>query len=423
MELLIMNMRLSCKAFKMFLLITMVFVGLRYESRTVEASGFAVYTHGAKELGLANAVVAHSEGPASNFYNAALLTGIEGNPIEAGTVGIAPTREFTSASTGKTIQSESQVYFPSTVFGAYHLDDRYTIGIGVNSPFGLGTGWPEDWEGRYIITDIELKTFLINPNLAVKLTDRLSLAVGVDLLLGDAAIEKHLLPAAPGLSDGNQKFSGDGYGWGMNLGVSYQPADTLSFGVSFRSGVDLDLDGSAEVKVPVGPTTVFSELGGSAELHLPAQLFAGLAWQAADRFLIEGGIRWEQWSRYDTIVFDFENGTRKTETKNWKDSTGFMLGVKYSLNPETAVSAGYLFDDDPVPDDTYDPQVTASQKHAFSLGFQRRWGNFTAAAGYLLELYKDREKNNSVGAASGQTANGTYEQYSHMAGISASWRF
>ncbi|GAF67974.1 unnamed protein product, partial [marine sediment metagenome] len=56
----------------------------------VSASGFAVYTQGAKEFGVQNNVIAHSEGPASNYHNPALITGLKGTQIEAGTTLIFP---------------------------------------------------------------------------------------------------------------------------------------------------------------------------------------------------------------------------------------------------------------------------------------------------------------------------------------------
>ena len=32
--------------------------------------------------------------------------------------------------------------------------DKISVGFGVFNPFGLGNQWPDDWEGRYIATDL-----------------------------------------------------------------------------------------------------------------------------------------------------------------------------------------------------------------------------------------------------------------------------
>lgn len=393
------------------------------------ASGFAVYTHGAGEMGMANSAVAHTEGPASNFFNPALLGEIEGNQIEAGTVVISPSRTYTSSLTGETVETESQLFSPSTLFGVYHVNDRVSAGIGINSPFGMGTEWPDNWEGRYIITNIEMQTFLVNPNLAVRITDNLTVAAGTDLLFADATIEKKLRLAP--LPDGESKFTGDGTAWGFNVALLYKPADSLSFGMAYRSRIDLELEGSAEFTLPSAtPAVVRASLpntGGRAEFSLPAQMFAGLAWCIGDKFVVEAGTRWEQWSCYDKITFSFDqavNGTTvRAEEKNWKNSMGYLLGIRYILNPKASISVGYLYDNDPVPDDRFDPQVTAAKKQAFSVGFQKRWGNITAAASYLYEAYEDRTKDNLIDGGSGVFANGEFEQHSHMGAISIGYQF
>ena len=97
------------RAFFLKTLILFISLFLFYPSR-VFASGFFIYTQGAKELGLLNAVVAHSEGPASNFFNPALLTELSGTQLEIGTTLIFPVREFTSSLTGETTEEDSEIF-------------------------------------------------------------------------------------------------------------------------------------------------------------------------------------------------------------------------------------------------------------------------------------------------------------------------
>ena len=189
-----------------------LFLSILAAPSIASASGFAVYTHGAKELGMQNNVIAHSEGPASNYHNPALITGLKGTQIEAGTTLIFPSREFKSAETGKTEKAESQVFYPSTLFLIHQLNDRFTAGLGIVSPFGLGTDWGKDWEGEYLATNSEMQTFNINPNIAWKVNDKLAVAGGFDLVLLDATLEKNINLT----TDAEQKFEGDGKGYGYN---------------------------------------------------------------------------------------------------------------------------------------------------------------------------------------------------------------
>jgi long-chain fatty acid transport protein len=386
----------------------------------VYASGFAVYTQGAKELGMLNAVVAHTEGPASNFYNPALLTKLEGTQLEIGTTLIFPDREFKSDLTGETADGDEEVHFPSTFYISHPLNEQFVIGFGVFTPFGLGTEWPNDWEGRYITTEGDLMTFDFNPNIAWKVTDRLSLSGGLDYLHGDGTLKRKVNLSLLGLPDGEQKFDGDGDGWGFNVGASFDVTEKISLGLSYRSQIDLDLDGDLKFNLPSETPPIFNNTGGKVELELPAKISFGVSFQINDKLLIEASGRWEDWSVYDEIVYEFDEapvaGGESTlvEVRDWDDTWGGMIGVRYSLNPTFLVSAGYLHEENPIPDETFEPLIPDSDKDMFSIGFQKIIGKYNIAFTYIYALYDDRDKDNLIGAEFGSTANGEYSQDAHF---------
>lgn len=433
-----------------------VFAGLllciMFGPSRASASGFAVYTHGAKEWGMQNNVIAHSEGPASNYHNPALITTLRGTQIEVGTTVIFPSREFKSAQTGKTEKTESQVFYPSTLFATRQLDERFTAGLCVVSPFGLGTDWGKEWEGRYLATNSEMRTFNINLNIAWKLSDKLAVAGGLDLMLLDAMLEKNInsqisvaadlaakgAPAnlAAGLADVQQKFEGDGEGLGYNLGLVYRPVEDWSFGASYRSGIDVDVDGKAEFEraksqnVYINRTlrTLFPETDVSTRINLPPQLFVGSCYKGVDRLTVELGARWEGWSCYEELSFKFDQPVGGTRTpppdkKNWEDVISYSIGAKYDLYDTFAILGGYRFDNSPVPDDTFEPAIPSSDKHCVSFGVKKRLGNFIAGVSYYYERYESRKKNNKLGAKWGETANGEYNTDAHIAAVSVSYGF
>jgi long-chain fatty acid transport protein len=395
---------------------------------SASASGFAVYTHGAKELGMQNNVIAHSEGLASNYHNPALITGFEGTQIEVGTTLIFPLRKFKSAETGETERTKSQVFYPSTLFVTHQLNNRFTAGIGIVSPFGLGTDWGKEWEGRYLATNSEMQTFNINPNIAWKVNDKLAVAGGLDLVLLDATLENNIcfLP----LADGEQKFEGDGEGYGYNLGFVYCPSDDWSFGASYRNAIKVDVDGDATFKLPDESLTgIFPNTGGSTEIELPAQAFFGLCYKGIDKLTAELGARWEDWSCYKELAFEFEQPVgpegKKTgvKEKNWKDTWSYSIGAKYDLDDTFAILGGYRFDGNPVPDDTFEPAIPTSDKHCISFGVTKRFGNLVAGLTYYYEKYESRKKDNIVGVKEDGTANGEYNTEAHIVGASVSYEF
>jgi long-chain fatty acid transport protein len=408
------------------------------------ASGFAIYTHGAAELGMQNLVVAHTEGPASNYFNPALLAELEGIQIALGTTIIWPSREFKSAQTGQTEKTESQAFYPSTLFVSYPVSESITAGLGIVSPFGLGTDWGKTWEGRYITTNVQMDTFNINPNMTVKLTDKLAVSGGLDCMLGDATLENNvntsLLATTPlsfsvTLPDGEQQFEGHGEGYGYNLGIVFQPTEDWAVGASYRSEIRLKLYGKAKFRLPqtgdpvldTALQTYLPNADGDTTIELPPQLFVGACYTGFDKVTLEIGGRWEGWSSYDHLTLHFDQPVAESRTskekKHWKDVYSAGIGVKYQVNDTWAVLAGYYYEENPVPDDTFEPAIPSADKHDVSFGVKKTIGNFTAAVSYLYENYERRSKNNAVGETSGATANGTYHLEVHAIAASVSYRF
>ena len=399
--------------------------------RNVDASGFALWASGAAELAVCDSVLAHTEGPASNFYNPALLSELDGTQLEIGTILIRPSIDFRSDLTGESVSAKSNTFFPSTLFISHSLNDALTLGLGVNNTFGLATEWPDGWEGRYVTTEAELVTFNINPNMAWRVTDKLTLAGGIDILFGDANLKQDINLSVIGLADGDQEFDGDGRGYGFNIGLLCKLTKDISFGISYRSRIKLHLAGDVSFGLPNGTPPILRALlpdtRGKVDLDLPAQAFWGLSYSPVDNLILEIGGKWEGWSSYDALNLRLTKPVLRSNMivleKEWKNVYGFNFGIKYNISPTLAVSAGYLYEGNPVPDDTFEPSVPASDRDDFSLGIQKTFGGLRLALSYLYESYHGRRKNNSVGIDSGLTANGRYQQHAHIVGLSGLYRF
>jgi len=401
------------------------------DSSNASASGFAVYPRGAEGLAMQHNVIAHTEGPNSNYYNPALITELKGTQIESGSTLIFPSREFESDQTGRTEKAKNQIYYPSAFSLTHQLSNRFTMGISVFNPFGLGNDWGKKWEGRYLATNSELLTFNINPNIAWKVSDRLAVAGGLDFLYLDATLEKNINFSTYGLPDGKQKFEGDGDGFGYNLGLIYHLNEDWSFGASYRSKITVDTEGDGKFRLPQNTPALlrsyFPNTDGSVDVELPAQLFFGLCYKGIDKLTVELGGRWEGWSRYEKLAFKFDqpiagSGSSGFE-KNWNNVMSYSVGAKYDVNDSFAILAGYRFEDNPVPGDTFEPAVLGSDAHSIAFGVKKRFGRLVMCITYNYQKYESRKKNNSLGANSGGTANGKYSVDMHIVGASVSYEF
>ena len=60
------------------------------------------------------------------------------------------------------------------------LSPQLRAGVGISSPFGLKTEYDPGWMGRFQAIKSELQTININPSLAYKINDQLSVGAGLD---------------------------------------------------------------------------------------------------------------------------------------------------------------------------------------------------------------------------------------------------
>jgi len=409
--------------------LTVFLLGSHLTSTPSNASAFALYTTGATELAQCDSVIAHTEGSASNFWNPALLSELDGTHMEIGTIPLHPSVDFKSDLTGEKASVKSKIFYPSTLFISHKINEKLSAGLGVNSTFGLGTEWRDDWEGRYIATNSELETFNINPNLAWKVSDKLSLACGFDILLGDVWLDQKIDPLLlnPALADGDSKLEATGEGYGYNLGILYKFAEDLAFGMSYRSRIKLKLEGDmkwTQVGIPIVDT------GVKTDLNLPARLFAGIAYKPSENILLEIGGKWEEWSSYKHLKLKadlpvFFGSDVYIIPKDWRDVYSFNFGIKYTIDPTLSISAGYSHEGNPIPSHTFEPAIPGSDKNWFSFGIQKNIGKFKIALSYLYDSYESRNKNNNVTgfSVSAITANGKYEQDIHMGGLSVAYTF
>lgn len=282
-----------------------------------------------------------------------------------------------------------------------------------------------DWEGRYIATDSDLKTFNINPVVCWQVLPGLYLAGGVDILLLDATLEKNI-NLAP-LPDGKQKFRGDGMGGGYNLGLLLDLGENFTFGLHYRSEINVDVDGDANFSIPAGtPSMIVAMLrnaDGKSEITLPAQAQAGLAFHGMENLVVEVGMRWEDWSSFKRLTIDLDSGLSTTTERDWKDVFGFNIGGRYQVTDSFAIMAGYLYDGSPAPDHTFDPSIPTAKSHMISAGIDMEWQRFRFQLGYAFQKFQSRDKENAVGAAEGGVANGTYRTENHMIGLSMIYKF
>jgi len=396
------------------------------------ATGFTIFAQGGSTFDQADATIAHGEDPSVIFYNPALINQFSGTQIQAGTTLIIPVREFKSMLTGQKTKTESEVFFPSSFYITNAVSDRFSVGLGIFNPFGLGTTWPQNWEGRYIATKSQMTTFAFNPVASIRLAPWITVAGGITYLTLDATFERNINFLPFGLPDGTQKLHGTGEGFGGNIGLLIEPAKDVALELSYRSKIHVPISGDVTFGLPnQGLASLFPNTSARTSLYLPPQAYAGIYFKQLYPFTFDIATRREGWSTFRelNVLLDqpVAGSTASITPRNWHDTWAGIIGLKYQLNNTVALLGGYQYSGNAVPNQTFEPAIPDSNSHFFSLGADIKLKSLNIDLGYGYQVFDKRTKNNTItDPVTGNpdlSANGTYKSQLHMMALSLTCRF
>lgn len=405
-------------------LASLLSLGLLATTGLAQASGFRIPEVSTAGLGTSNALVANPKEVGALPYNPAAMAFHEGTNLSAGLAIIEPNTTYTSPTGVSTDSNPSTPFYVPNAYMMGQINPDLTWGVGVTAPFGLQTKWaPGTFTALTGIASAAHPTFSkiemlnLNPNVAYKIGNNLSVAAGVDYyLINDLNLNTTTLDIA-----------GDGDGWGYNLAVMYT-AGPLSVGASYRSAVTADVEGTVVAFAPS------QSVGASTTVDFPSIFQIGARYQATEKLAMEFDIDRTGWSTFDRIGINLSapvtaigGASTINSTNNWDDANAYRLGATYDLQPNTQLRFGYTFDETPQPDSSFSSRVPDNDRQLFSVGVAQKMNGWTVEAGYMYVLVDDRTINQPTytgGDPNGTGAfNGEYETDIHLLAFGVSTKF
>ena len=432
-----------------FLVSVLVTSGVSSINCSALASGFSITEQSIENLGnAASGGAALAEDASTIFYNPAGLTRLSGNSLEAAGYIIFSEINFqnqgsTTAtgsllSGGDSAEGGTNTFIPN-LYGYLSVSETLKLGIGVTPPFGLATDYGSDWVGRYQAVESTLKTVNINPSVAWKFSDTLSVGAGLNFQYADAELSNDidfgLIGQGLGLGtqsqqlDGFVEISGDDWSMGYNLGFLYEPTQTTRIGLAYRSGVNHTLEGDADFTVPeaasvLASTGQFNDGDAEADLDLPDYLALSIYQKISDRWAIMGDITWTNWSRFEELRIEFDNPAQAdtVEPENWEDTFRFGLGINYLPSDKLTLRTGIAYDPTPVEDEFRTARIPDSDRLWLAFGSSYRVSNsFELDFAYVHIFSADSSIDNST--PTGGNLNGEFESNADIVSLGLSWKF
>jgi long-chain fatty acid transport protein len=373
-----------------------------------QAAGFALVEQNASGLGNAFAGQAASAQDASTIYfNPAGMTLLPDRQLVVAGHLIKPQSEFSGTSDvpgggGNGGDAGGLAFVPNAYF-AYRLTPDVHVGVGMNAPFGLKTEYDSTWVGRTQGIKSDLKTINLNPSIAWKANDTLSLGAGLSIQYAKATLTSLAGGAGP------LSVEGDDYGWGFNLGALWQMSDATRIGLAYRSEVDQKLKGAATfTAVPAnnGPIT--------ASVTLPDSASLSIFHKTNPRLELLADITWTGWSDFDELRIVRTSGALLGLTKeNWGDTYRYSVGANYHLSDKLTLRGGLAYDETPVTNDA-DRTVRIPDQDRTWLAFGAQYrlsSKSTLDFGYAHLFIKDAkvDRTEPVPVYGAVTVIGTYD--------------
>ncbi len=483
------------------------------------ASGYKLNEQSAAGMGTAHAGrAAMAEDASVVFYNPAAMTELDRAQMTAGFTYINGYGDFDGdakdvADNDITGADDSDVYsdggnylgeaFIPFVYYVRPINEKFSVGLGIFTPFGTNTDYDADFVGGGFADETSLISLEIAPTFAYKINDQLSIGGGIDIVYMEGLLSKYvdsvpysataaagykatyegniaggateaqataaaeaavggLKADSPLLNDGfenHYEVKGDDWGYGWNLGALYQLNDKTTLGLTYRSEIELTLEGDSTFdeeflyyNPATGQVDTFGNIRPQASkvpLTTPASATLAVTHQATDALLLQAGATWTGWSSFksfDVIATENTAGLVDHPTlgkvpsdgvvdisdvseingledayighidESWSDVWALALGGTYQLNDKIALRAGYAYDQSPVDDEHRTARVPSSDRQWVTLGAQYIVNtdlSIDVAAGYLfmypMDLNEVNKKLDNTATDSKASVTGEYE--------------
>jgi long-chain fatty acid transport protein len=370
-------------------------------------------------MGAASAVVARPcDDGSAMFFNPAALGSARGLTISAGVTGIIPDGRFTADLNGAVTNMNRKLLPVPHAYVAYGFGDRFAVGLGLYTPYGLETSWPESSKAAFLGFLTKLHSFYLQPTASVRLTDRISVGAGLTVVLSTVELNQLLdlstqqVPTGAGAPAGTlfgqlgvpfqtpfasaHLTSSTATGVGGNFGLRIRLTDRVDFGARYLTRVKVNYTGSATFTpvstglvlpadnpygAPAGtPMDVVIQGSGvfqgplapqgiKTSITMPDQFVGGLGVRPIDRLRLEADYVWTHWSLFGRLPIEFQGGAgTEVRVEDYKNTSAVRVGGELTVRDGLVVRLGYAWNQGASPDKTVTPLLPEGRRSLFAAG-------------------------------------------------------
>ena len=327
------------------------------------AAGFQVAEHSASGLGRSfsgegavadNASVLARNPAAMTLFDKAQFSGA----VSIVDPEVNVTQNDVPGSGGQS-QSSDDVAPLQIVPAAYYIspiNDKWAWGIGMFTNYGVATDYPDDIYAGDLAGDTALVSVNLNPNLAYRVNEQISVGGGVNVVYAHAELNRH--EGAISNITGNPasqkliQMTGETFAFGWNIGGLYELNENNRFSIAYRSEVDLDFDDGEFTDYTGGIVQGnATKTTGRLQITLPSIIEISAFHQLNDQWAVHYGWQQTHWSSFKELKAtspdcnDGVAGQCFQKSEKYDDNNRYSLGATYTLNQQWTLRAGFAYDE------------------------------------------------------------------------------
>jgi len=340
------------------------------------AQGFQVNLQGQKQQGMGGAGTAVVQDAASIFYNPGGVAFLNNRSVNPGITPTIAKGAFLDANTNSVYRTTSPVGTPFAAYSVLALKDTSILkfGLGIYTPFGSTVQWEDNWAGRFALTKLKLQVIFIQPTISYKISKKIGVGVGFIYSSGSVNLQKDIPLLNMNNEFGKAELNGAARGFGFNAGLYFKPIEKLSFGLTYRSQVNMEVkNGEATFKVPGSLEANFPNGKFTSSLPLPRVITFGAGYEINSQLHLALDINYVGWKAYDTLAFDYETNTASLldtkSARNYENTIAFRTGTAYELNSLFTVRLGLAYGITPVQSGYVTPETPDANRINYTGGF------------------------------------------------------
>jgi long-chain fatty acid transport protein len=352
------------------------------------------------------------------YFNPAGLS-FDSKQIGVGAALIGPYGDFTDNTT-KQVSALNKKWYPApNIYFSTPLGKKVAVGLGVFAPYGLTTDWPVTSQGRYLGYKSLVQGLYIQPTVAYKLSDKVSIGGGVDITYLNVELQQRvdlapqplgstgltfgqlnlICPAAvcgsvpQGTDFADLQLKGHNYSAGFHVGLLVKANDKVSLGFRWMTGQKVDItNGKIDttqisvpgVKIPVAPgvfvpvdTAVASQFvapnkladqNATSQIPLPDQVVFGVAIQASAKLRLLADYQFTRWSMFDKLPINGDY-LKKDIVESFGNVSGIRVGAEFELGKNNVLRVGFDGHGPASPDQSVTPNLPEGSRQEYTAGF------------------------------------------------------